>query len=131
MIKKLLAFTILSLAALLGFAQSAAEKLQKSAEMKAAVDDYAGALVEIEKAVKMSPKSSQILFTRGMIHYMQGNKSLADDDFSKIIEMPAKDADALRVKALAYNRLRNHKARAETFQELLAIDAKTAKDIVQ
>ena len=130
MIKKLLAFIVLSLAALIGFAQSASEKLQKSAEMKAAMDDYAGALVEIEKAVKMSPKSTQLLFTRGMIHYMQGNKSLADEDFNKVVEMPAKGADALRVKALSYNRLRNHKARDETFQELLAIDAKTAKDFL-
>lgn len=128
--KRFSAILCMFFSACLALAQGNVDKFHDAAAQKAAMDDYAGALKEIQKAVGLSPNSARLLFMRGMIHYMDGNRSLADADFEKVVSMPAKDADSLRVKALAYNRLRNYEARDAAFAELLNTEPKTARDFV-
>ena len=54
----------------------------------------ARALVTLEKALAIDPKSARAHYCRGIIHRHQGKNELAVDDFKRAIEAAPRDADA-------------------------------------
>jgi len=74
----------------------------KDASSKVRLNDYAGALDVIQKAIKVCPDSANYLGLRGRAYLGLGNYDLAMFDFEKAISISPKSVDAYYGRGVAY-----------------------------
>ncbi len=64
------------------------------------IKNYSQALVNYNKAIKLSPLNAQYYYRRGLLHERMRNLNAAENDFNQVLSIKNNDADALN--ALGY-----------------------------
>jgi tetratricopeptide (TPR) repeat protein len=94
-----------------GHVQSGSESLQKG--------DYQQAVVNLSKAIEMSPFEAMLYFNRGIALYKSGKMKEAEEDFEKALILDQRMVNALVYRGLCREKLGKEKTALEDYTKAL------------
>lgn len=91
------------------------------------MQQYPEAAADLEKALKLEPKSPEAFNNRGVLHRLQGQYDPAIQDYSKAIELFAKYPSAYANRGFAHRQLGRYAEALKDFDKALEFDPISAE----
>lgn len=124
-LKTLALVTLLLLAPLHAFAQSAEEAF-KEGKMAYRQEQYAEAIKHYSKAIQLDPKYSKAYYNRGNVKCVLGDQIGAIQDLNKAIQLDPQDAHAYMIRGLVKAVSRDHTGAIQDYNKAIQLDPQDA-----